>query len=208
MKKETVKKEEKETKKIVKKTEKKSKENKVIFNKDVKKTVKYAAYILSFCAAAAALFTFIFGIITTLKVANNSKVELLHDNFSVTFISNINGQSITDVTDNIMEFGDKTLFIILNIVIPCIAIIACMILLIIAIKMILDFVSKISRENELYTNARLVEVEKIACLIETIITITFLVFNRPSFFLFILVSLMFFIIIGLFKKCVDEKNNA
>ena len=81
-----------------------------------------------------------------------------------------------------------------------------MIILIIAIKEILDFVAKVSREKDLYTKARLIDVERIACLIETIITIHFVVFNRPSILLFLLVSLMFFIIIGLFAKCVSNEE--
>ena len=191
---------------IIKTNDEKNKTNNVVFGKETKKIIRIIAMILAYGAAVISLFTFIFAIITVLKIVNSTKLDLLLDNFSLTFISNMNGITNSEVIGIISEYGNNTAFIIFNVIIPAIAIVSSMIILIIAIKEILDFVAKVSREKDLYTKARLIDVERIACLIETIITIHFVVFNRPSILLFLLVSLMFFIIIGLFAKCVSNEE--
>ena len=198
-------KEKKVVKTKTKSSERKTNSKELIFNKEIKKVAKIIAIVFTFLAAAISIFVFVFGIITSIKVANNTKVELLHDNFSVTFISNVKGISIADAENVIQGYGSKTLFIIFNIVIPCIAIIAVAILMMIFAKKVLDFANSFSKEKDLYTKDNLVAVQKIACLIEAMISITFIFFNRPGIILYLLISLLLFIVIGLFTKCVEKK---
>ena len=193
----------KEVKKEIKKTS--VKEEKVVFNPEIKKAVKIVTLFISFFAVIMCIFTFVFGIITALKVANSTKVELLQNNFSVTFLSNINAKSIVEMKDLIQGYGGKTLFIIFNVIIPALAIIAVSTLTIILLKKIFDFVNDVDTEKELYTKNNLNLVEKLACLATAIITITFVIFDKPSIALYCFNTALLFIIIALFKKCVKEK---
>ncbi len=198
----------KETKKVEKKEVKaKKSENKVVFDKETKKAVKIFTWILSFLASIVCIFTFVFSITTSLKVINSTKEELLHDNFTVTYLSNINGITITETEDLLEGFGNKGLFVLVDIVLPSIALIAITILLVILLKKILDLVLGTNKEKDLYTNKKLNEVEKMACLAEAIITVSFVIFKRPSVLLYIFVSLLLFVVIGLFKKCVENKSS-
>ncbi len=201
--KKVVKKAVKKEPKVVVKEEKKS-DSKIIFPKQTRKIIKFFALALSFIAVVATIFTFIFAIITSLKVANNTKLELLHDNFSVTFISNINGTSIAEAEDLIQGYGSKALFIIFDIVIPAIAIIAASVGLIIFLKKAMDFINENTREKDLFTEKNLENVEKLACLAEAIITVTFVVFDRPSILLYAFICILLYIIIFLFKKCINK----
>ena len=210
MKKNYVKKEQKKVKKddnIVKTEVKKNSDDTVIFNKNLKKIIQIISMIIAYGAAVVALFTFVFGIITVLQVLDSTKLDLFHDNFSISFIANMNGITNSEVIGIISEYGNGAMFVIFNVLIPAIAITCSMIILIITIKNILDFTNKVTHEKDLFTRNRLIDVEKIACLIETIITIHFVVFNRPSVLLFLLICLMFFIIIGLFSICVRDREN-
>ena len=198
---------EKEKKTTKTKTKVKERKNTdIVFTKDVKTITKVISLILVFLSSSAAIFVFVFGIITSIKVANTTKVELLHDNFSATFISNVNNISITETEDIIEGYGSKVLFIIFDIVIPCLAIIAIAIITIILAKKAIDFVNSINKEKDLYNKKKLNTIEKMACLIETILTISFIIFNNPSILLYLLISLLLFIVIGLFRKCVDDKE--
>jgi len=196
-------KEKKVEKKEIKKIQKE--ETQTLFNENVKKVVKISSLVLSFFAIIMCIFTFVFGIITSLKVINSTKVELLHDNFSVTFLSNINSKSIVEMKDLVQGYGSKTLFIIVNVVLPALAIVAVSILSIILLKKIMDFVDDINTEKELFSKDNIPVIEKFTCLITTIITISFVVFNQPSFILYIFITLLLFIIINLFYRCVKVK---
>jgi len=200
---------EKKMVKEVKKVEKVEKKtiDKVIFTQDIKKAAKTLGVIVAFLATAASIFVFVFGIITSLKAANYTKEELLHDNFSVTFISNVSGNTIYD-TENIIEgYGSKALFIIFDIVLPAIAFITIMILLIIFVKQLLEFVSGITKESELFTKEKLQTIEKLLCIIATALTVALVVFGRPSILIYAFISALLFIIIGLFDKCIEYKKN-
>ena len=67
-------------------TQKKETEERVVFNKHTKLYTKVIAIILAFLASAASIFMFVFGIIVSLKIINLERLDLLTDNFSVTFI--------------------------------------------------------------------------------------------------------------------------
>ena len=210
--KKVVKKESKSIAKETKKVEKVEKENSksndgILFTSEIKKGAKILATIVSFFATLATIFVFVFGIITSLKAINLEKSELLHDNFSVTFISNLTGNSITETENIIKGYGSKTLFVVFDIVLPAIAFIAVMILLVIFTQKLLSFVTSINKESELFTKAKLIDVEKLLCLIATMITITLIIFGSPSIIIYALISLLLFIIIALFEKCIKYKKD-
>jgi len=186
---------------------KKKKVNRVIFSNETKKSIKIIAWVMSFLATTLCILTFVFSIIASLNVINTEKTELLNNNFTVTFISNINSISFEEAKNLIQGYGSKALFVIYDIVIPSLAFIAITILLIILLKKLMDFVNSSTKENDLYTTKKLHEIEKMACITEAIITISFVVFKRPSILLYLFVSLLLFIIIGLFKKCVEDKDS-
>ena len=201
------KKEEKKEEKVsVVKTSKK--DNRIIFKKESKKVVKVVSYIGMFFASAACIFIFVFGIMTTLKVANSTKSELIGDNFSLTFISNINFTSIAETKEIITDSGSTTLLIAFNVIIPAIAIIASCILFMIILSKILNFFDKDYdiTEKELYTRDNLSLIEKVACLTECILIISLIVFDRPTILLYLLVSVLLFSVIGLFNKCIENQK--
>lgn len=198
----------KETKVKEKKTvvKEEKQENNVVFNSDVKKGVKILALITAFVASLVTIFVFIFGIITSLNSINQTKEELLTDNFTVTFISNLNGKTLTE-TQNIVEgYGSKALFVTFNIVIPALAIICVMILLLFLVKQLLDFINSTDTEKKLFTASSLLTIEKLICILEVILTISFIVFQNPGFIIYALISLLLFVIIGLFAKVIEYKN--
>ena len=198
---------EKEKKKVKSKTkEKTNSDNEVVFTKDVKNIIKVGSLLLVFIASIAAIFVFVFGIITSIKVSNITKAELLHDNFSVTFISNINNISISEAEDLVQGYGSKALFILFDIVVPAIAIISIAVITIVFIKKLMDFITSTKKEKELYTKDKLASVEKMCCLLEIVLTIDFIIFNNPSMLIYILTSTLLFIVIGLFRKCVENNK--
>ena len=194
--------------KVVKETRKtKKEENKVVFNKNTKKIIKMVVLLISFFAVALSIFTFVFSTITTLNVANSTKAEILNDNFTVTHIANINRISVVESENLIQGFGNKTLFIIFDIVIPTLSIILIALLLVLLLKKVLDFVTITTKEKELFNIKKINDVEKLACIAETIITIYFVVFKKPSLLFYIFASLLLFLVIALFRKCVENKNS-
>lgn len=199
-------KEKKVVKKATKKTERKQDNYEIVFNKDTKKVVKVVSLILVFLAAIAAIFVFVFGIITSIKVANTDKLELLKDNFSVTFVSNVNNIPVNEAENLIQGYGSKALFITFDIVIPCLAIMCVSILLIIFAKKVMDFMDSVKKEKDLFTKEKLHNIEKMACIVETMLTISFVIFSRPSIILYLFVSILLFIIIGLFRRCVENNK--
>lgn len=195
----------KEEKKITK-VERKSTNN-IVFTKDIKIIVKILAIMASFIATIVSIFVFVFGIITSLNAANLEKSELLHDNFSVTFISNVNCNTIIETENIIKGYGSKALFIIFDIVLPSIALITVMILLVIFSKQLLDFINSVTKENELFTKDKLNVIEKLTCLIAAMLTISLIFFGSPSIIIYLFISVLLFIVIGLFGKCVENQGH-
>lgn len=191
---------------VKKENVKKKNESKIVFSSNVKKYTKIVSLILAFFATAAIIFTFVFGLIVSLKVADYSREELLHDNFSVTFISNMHGTSIHETEETIANFGNHALFIIFQVVVPVLIFITAMVLLIILLKTILNFVNRIDTEKELFCEENIPEVDTIACYIMTILTITIITFNRTSPIIYGLVCLLIFIVLKLFRKCVEDRK--
>ena len=188
-------------------TVKVKKRDKVVFTPSIKKYTRLIGLIMAFLASAASIFVFIFSIIVSLKVSESSQAELLRDNFSVTFISNLRGISINDTETLIGMSGNKTVFIILDIILPAIAFIAAMILVILLVKCVLDFIDNINTENELYCKDNIHLLEKMACYLISILTISLLIFDTPSLIIYALISLLVFVALGLFNKIVNMKNS-
>ena len=186
--------------------EKGESENKVVFTPSVKKGAQIIAILLAFFASAASIFMFVFGIIVSLKIIDLTKLELLTDNFSVTFLANLHGGSISQVKELIGSYTSKELFIIFKVAVPVIAFVIAMILAIILAKSVMDFVTEITTEKELYVKKNVYALEKMACYLMTILTILLLIFESPSLIIFALISLLVFIALQLFKKVVYSKK--
>ena len=187
-------------KKVV--TEKKENEERVVFDKHTKLYTRVIAIILAFLASAASIFMFVFGIIVSLKILNLESLDMLTDNFSVTFISNLHGCSIGETRELLATYGDKTAYVIFHIVIPIIAFVVAMVLLVLLAKLVLDFVDRINNESQLYTKQNIFELEKIACYMMSIMTITLIIFNTPSILMYAIVSILVFVSLYLFEKVV------
>lgn len=193
----------KQESKIVEKGES---ESRVVFTPSVKKGTQIIAILLAFFASAASIFMFVFGIIVSLKIIDLTKLELLSDNFSVTFLANLHGGSITEMKELIGSYTSQELFIIFKVAVPVIAFVIAMVLLIILAKSVMDFVSEVTTEKELFVRKNVYELEKMACYLMTILTILLLIFESPSIIIFGLISLLVFIALQLFKKVVYLKK--
>ena len=194
----------KETKTKEKKILKKENENDVVCTKETKKFLKIISIVAVFFATMCSLIVFIFGVITTLAIAGNSKEDLLSNNTVITFVSRMNNYSISDAEASINGMGNRLLFIIFEVVVPAIALICAMLLIIYLTTRILNYVNNISKEKDIFTKKKYQEAKDIISILSTILFVTFLIFDKPSFVFYLLIELLSVIVIYLYRKIVNE----
>ena len=182
------------------------KEKNIILHDRERKLIKFVALLASFFASGLALLMLIFGIICTIAVSKLPKADLINDNIVVTLVSKLNNHSIIDTNDLISNMSNKTTFILLEIIVPTVAFISAMMLIIFLSKKVLDFVSNVKIEKDLFTPKKLDDVKDIILLLSLILLALLVLFNEPMIIIYLIVELLLFIIYLLFKKCVKERK--
>ena len=200
--------EKKETKvvrktKVVKKT-KRSEEDKILFSDNIKKLVKLASVLCAFFSTILILIMLFFGIVTTLIVINLDKGQLVGNNTIITFVSNINDYSIQEMINTIETMDSKGIFIIMEIILPVIALIAVGLLLIILSKKILDFIANVKYEKDLFALDKVDEVRVIANNLSLVLLVTFVIFDNPTFLLYVLIEFLIYLLYKLYIRYVNE----
>ena len=191
-------------KKVVekKKVEKKTDED-IIIMKDANRLINFISYMSSFFASILAIIIFVFGIITTLTVANNTSDDVIHNNFVVTFISKISNSSIEDTKLNILTMNSKISYIVFDIVLPTIALVCAALLIIWLSCLLLKFFNNSLTDKKMFTIEKLNQLGNIIDIFSVILFITWALFNQPSVPFILLIYLLLFITYYLFKKCVN-----
>ena len=200
--------EKKETKvvrktKVVKKT-KRSEEDKILFSDNIKKLVKLASVLCAFFSTILILIMLFFGIVTTFIVINSDKGQLVGNNTIITFVSNINDYSIQEMINTIETMDSKGIFIIMEIILPVIALIAVGLLLIILSKKILDFIANVKYEKDLFALDKVDEVRVIANNLSLVLLVTFVIFDNPSFLVYALIEFLIYASYKLYMRCINN----
>ncbi len=192
--------------KNVKKVKDVSINDEVILGNNEKKLVKFASLLMTFFATCLVILIFIFSIISISSVANLGNDALANNNIVVTLVSKLNGYSLIETKELIMNMTNNFSFIMLEIVIPCIAFIGAMLLLIVLSKRFIDFTSDINTEKDLYTLKKSQDLQDMIAILSVILLTTLVIFNEPSIIFYCLIELLLCIIYYLFKKNVLLKN--
>ncbi len=189
--------------KVVKKDE--SNEN-AILSKENKLLIKVICIVASFFATMFSLVVCVFGFITTFAIAGGSKEQLIGDNTVITFLSRMNNYTVAEAESAITGMGNKFLFILFEVLVPAIALICAMLLVIYLSTRVLNFIHNIETEDDLFTKKKYQEVKDMVSILSTILFVTFLIFNTPSFIFYMLIELFGLTVIFLYKKVLDLKK--
>ena len=175
--------------------------------KDERKLVKFTALIISFFASILAIVIFVFSIIASISVSNLPKEELVNNNIVVTLISKLNNYSVSDAKELIDSLSSRFAFIMFEIIIPTIAFVGAMLLLIVLSKRLIDFISDVKTQKDLFSNKKVKEAQDIISILSLILLTTLVLFNEPSIIFYLLIELLLCTIFVLFKKCVLLKKD-
>lgn len=197
-----VKKEKKEEKELKIKKPELVNEEEIVFEKQEKRVVKFIALLSAFFATGLAILIFVFSIIACISVSNLSKEALINNNVVVTLVSKLNGYSIAEVQDLIGNMTSSFKFILFEIVIPTIAFVGAMLLIIALARRVIEFVSDIKYEKDLYNKKKLASALDIISILSVILLATLVIFNRPTIIIYLLIETLLCIIYLLFKRCV------
>ena len=182
----------------------KAKSNNPVVINQVKSIVRFICYLATFFASILAILVFIFSIITTLSVANKEASVLLHDNFSMSFISKISASTMEETKLSYMANGGSFTYILFNIILPSIALICAAILVILLCSQILKFIAKINKEKDLFSEKNIYKVENMVNILSVIIFVNWALFNNPSMPFALLIFLLLYIIYYLYKICAKK----
>ena len=183
----------------------KSKENieeNVVLAKREKRLVKFIALLSAFFATGLAILMFIFGVIACVSVFNTDKELLVNNNIVVTVVSKLNSYSTLEVKDLINNMSNKFTFILFEIIIPTIAFVGAMILILVLAKRVIEFISDVTYEKDLYTKKKLSNIQDIISILSIVLLSTLVIFNKPSIIIYLLIEILLCLIYLLFKKCV------
>lgn len=204
--------EKKKEKKVVKTSEtvSKKKESKTIKNdngimiSDTKRIVRCVTYIATFFASIFAIIVFVFGLISTLSVLKDTSGEVLHNNFTMTFVSKVSNSTLEETKLSYMASDSKFVYALFNVVLPTIALICVAILVILLCNLVLKFISDTNNEKDLFNDKKLTQAENIVNILSIIIFINWVLFNNPSMPFALLIFLLLYIIYYLFKVSVNK----
>ena len=188
--------------KEVKKVEQNKDFGEEVIDKREKSVIKFVALVSSFFATALAILIFVFSVIASIATANMPKEELVNNNIVVTIISKMNNYSTVEVKDLINSMTNRFAFILFEIVIPTIAFVGAMILILVLAKRIVEFVSDINYEKDLYNKRKLINLQDIIVILSVVLLATLVIFNRPTIIIYLLIEALMLIIYYLFKKCI------
>ena len=196
---------EKETK--TKKKEKVLVHNDNVLEKNEKGVIKFASLLTSFFATCLAILIFIFSVIASLSLANLPKEDLVNNNIVVTLLSKLNNYSITDAKELITTMSNRFTFILFEIVIPTIAFIGAMLLLITLARRLIDFISDVKTEKDLFNEKKVQNAKDIISILSLVLLTTLVLFNEPSIIFYLVIEVLLCIIFMLFKRCVLLKKD-
>ena len=196
---------EKETK--TKKKEKVLVHNDNILEKNEKGVIKFVSLLTSFFATCLAILIFIFSVIASLSLANLPKEDLVNNNIVVTLLSKLNNYSVTDAKELITTMSSRFTFILFEIVVPTIAFIGAMLLLITLARRLIDFISNVKTEKDLFNAKKVEDAKDIISILSLVLLTTLVLFNEPSIIFYLLIEVLLYIIFILFKKCVLLKKD-
>ena len=174
---------------------------------DTKRVIRCGVYIATFFASIFSIIVFVFGIISSFSVASKESGELLHDNFTMVFVSKINNCSIEEVKLSYMAAESRGVYILFNVILPTIALVCAAILIILLCSLILKFIQNVDYNEELFTVKKLKYAESIVNILSVIVFINWILFNNPSIPFTLLIFFLLFVIYYLFKLCVVKKIN-
>lgn len=137
---------------------------------------------------------------STLDISNYTNEEILKDEILMDYIGEINNYSYIEL-NNFPEVSNKTLFMVIKIIIPTAIKLFGFILLIIALKKILDLVHNVTNNKELFTKEKYKQLNTITILMDIA-----LLFILEKFVLWGGIVLLFEIIKYLAKYCVYLTN--
>lgn len=182
-------------------------EDVIILKNEERKIIKFVALVTTFFTSALAIMMFVFGVVATISIATLSHDELVNNNIVVTLLSKMNGYSIMEAKDLIMNMSSRVTIIVFEVVIPIIAFIGAMMLLVILSKRIMDFILDVKFEKDLFKKRKIYDLQDIVSIISIVLLAFLVLFNEPSIIFYLLIELLLFMVYGLFKKCVkDEKK--
>ena len=177
------------------------KDNNVVITKDIRRIVKFTTMMATFFASLFVIIVFVFSVMTTLSVMNNTRDELLDNNFAMTFISKLSNNTIYDTKLNVQTTESNFIFATVNIILPSIVLIGALILIIYFAHLIDKFLEDTETEKELFTTQKTKELENIINIVSLIIFIFSILFNRPAMIFVLLIFFLLYAIYFLFKKC-------
>ena len=186
----------------VKKVESAKEEESIVLEKREKRLVKFISLLSAFFATAVAILIFVFSVISCISVANLSKEDLVNNNIVVTIISKLNNYSINEVGDIISNMTNRFVFILFEIVIPTIAFVGAMILILLLAKRVIEFISDVTYEKDLYNKKKLSDARDIIAVLSIVLLTTLVIFNKPTILIYLLIEALLTLIYYLFKKCV------
>lgn len=193
-----------------KKTEKvqvaKEQNDDLVITKETRLLIKIIGIVATFFATMFSLIVFVFGFITTFAIIGGSKEQLVTDNTVVTFVSRMNNYTIAESESAISGMGNKFLFILFEVIVPALSLICAMILIIYLTTRVLNYVHGIKSESDMFTKKKYQEIKDIVAILSTILFVTFLIFNTPSFVFYMIIELFAAMVVFLYKKVVDLKK--
>ena len=175
-----------------------------VLDKNEKKLIKFIALLSAFFAAGLAIMMLVFGIISTIAVAKLPKSELVDNNIVVTLLSKIDGYSVIEAKSIIGNMSNSFSFIMLEIIIPIVAFIGALVLIIFLSKKVLDFISDVNTEKDLFSKEKLNNLQEMISYLSVILLALLVIFNEPSIIVYLFIELLLIIIYGLFKYCVKK----
>ena len=187
------------------------KDDAVICNNDTKFVVKFIAVVCTFFSTVFAAIFFIFGVVSFLSAIQLPKEKLLESNIVTSFLSKINGYSITEIENSINVIDSKAFFIFFEIIIPTAALICSMVLLIKFSRKLMAFFSDVKKEKDLFRIKKYGEVRDMVIIVSISLFILIALLNSEYIILFFIIEILLLIILYLYKRCInqeEEKSNA
>ena len=177
----------------------------ILLTDDSKKVFRFIAIFVIVCCLIFATLFFIFSIVSTLAFITTEKSELLKNDFIVNFFSMFNNYSVSDIKNSMSVFSSNTLFIIFEILLPSFCIIGTLFLTIDFTRKLYFLVNSFKSESDIYNKDNIKVVNRLIEIVSTILFVTFILFNDPSIFIFIIIEILLYYNFYLYKKICYSK---
>ncbi len=182
------------------------KDDAVICNNDAKFVVKFIAVVCTFFSTVFAFIFLIFGIVSVLSAIQLPKEKLIESNVVTSFLSKINGYSVTEIENSINVIDSKAFFIFFEIIIPTAALICSMVLLIKFSKRLIEFFSDVKKEKDLFRIKKYGELRDMIIIVSISLFILIALLNSEYIILFFIIEILLFVILYLYKRCIKNEE--